>query len=50
MQILFFPIALILWYLAYDAKPIGNDDVTDIWEENNLDKRSRLLNILNERF
>ena len=50
MYILIFPLGFFLWYLAYDAKPIGNDDVTNKWEEENFNKRTRLLNILKECF
>ena len=28
MHILLFPVGFILWYLAYEAKPIINDEVT----------------------
>ena len=48
MQILIIPIGFILWYLAYEAKPINNDDATYIWEEENFIKRSRLQNILKD--
>ena len=50
MQILIIPLGFILWYLAYDAKPINNDEATSIWEENNYAKRTKLLNILKEGF
>ena len=50
MQILIIPIGLILWYLAYEAKPINNDEATCLWEEENFDKRTRLLKILKECF
>jgi len=50
MHILIFPAGLILWYLAYEAKPIINDEVTRNWEERNKYKRNRLLNIINESF
>ena len=50
MQILIIPLALVLWYLAYDAKPINNDEATNNWEEKNIVKRTKLLNILNESF
>ncbi len=50
MHILIFPIGFILWYLAYESKPISNDEVTDIWEEENYIKRNKLLNILKESF
>ena len=50
MEILIIPLGFILWYLAYDAKPINNDEATSIWEENNYAKRTKLLNILKEGF
>ncbi len=50
MHILLFPVGLILWYLAYEAKPIINDAVTLNWEEKNTIKRNKLSNIINESF
>ena len=50
MHILLIPFGFILWYLAYEAKPIINDEVTLNWEEKNTIKRSKLLNIINESF
>ena len=50
MQILIIPIGLILWYLAYKTKPISNDEVTFIWEEENLNKRIKLQNILKDTY
>ena len=50
MHILLFPVGFILWYLAYEAKPIINDEVTLKWEEKNTIKRNKLLNIINESF
>ena len=50
MHILLFPVGIILWYLAYEAKPIINDDVNLNWEEINTNKRNKLLNIINESF
>ena len=50
MHILLFPVGFFLWYLAYKAKPIINDEVTLNWEEKNTIKRSKLLNIINESF
>ena len=50
MQILIIPIGFLLWYLAYEAKPINNDEATSVWEEENHVKRTRLLNILKESF
>ena len=48
MHILILPVGFILWYLAYDAKPIINDEVTLHWKEKNINKRNKLLNIINE--
>ena len=50
MYILIFPVGFILWYIAYEAKPIINDEATLQWKENNIDKRNKLLNIINEGF
>ena len=50
MHILLFPVGFTLWYLAYEAKPIINDEVTLNWEEKNTIKRTKLLNIINESF
>ena len=48
MHILIIPIGILLWYLAYEAKPINNDEATYIWEEENFIKRIRLQNILKD--
>ena len=50
MHILILPLGLILWYLAYEAKPIVNDDVILNRKENNKNKRTNLLNIINGSF
>ena len=50
MHILLFPVGFILWYLAYEAKPIINDEETLNWEEKNTIKRNKLLNIINQSF
>ena len=50
MHILIFPAVFILWYLAYEAKPVKNDEVTFSWEEKNYEKRARLLNIIRKRY
>ena len=50
MHILIFPAGFILWYLAYEAKPINNDEGTLHWEEKNAHKRIKLLNIIDESF
>ena len=50
MHILLFPAGFILWYLAYEAKPIINDEITLYIEEENKIRRNKLLNIINESF
>ena len=50
MHILLFPAGFILWYLAYEAKPVINDEVTRRREEENRKKRNKLANIINESF
>ena len=50
MHILILPAAFILWYLAYEAKPTTDDEVTHNWEKENTHKRIKLLNIINESF
>ena len=50
MYIFILPAGFILWYLAYEAKPIINDEATLQWEEQNTNKRTKLLNIINEFF
>ena len=50
MYILILPAGLILWYLAYEAKPITNDEITIYWKEKNTNKRNKLLNIINDSF
>tara|TARA_Y100000813_G_C23979983_1_gene266030 strand:- start:392 stop:562 length:171 start_codon:yes stop_codon:yes gene_type:complete len=50
MHILLILAGLILWYIAYDAKPIINDGMKNILEEENLVKRNKLLNILKQSF
>ena len=43
MHILLFPVGFILWYLAYEAKPIINDEITLNWEETNkIDKKDSI--------
>ena len=48
MHILILPAGFILWYLAYEAKPVINDEITINREEKNTKKRNKLLNIINE--
>ena len=48
MHILIFPFGFILWYLAYEAKPVINDEVVLQREERNTKKRNKLLNIIKD--
>ena len=50
MQLFVIPLGFILWYFAYEAKPINNDEATCLWEKENYVKRIKLLNILKESF
>ena len=50
MHILIIPAGLFLWYLAYETKPISNDDATDLWRKENIVKRNRLLGILKQGY
>ena len=50
MQILIIPIGFLLWFLAYESKPINNDEITFMWEEENIVKRTKLLNIMKDSF
>ena len=50
MQLLIIPLGFFLWYLAYETKPINNDEATSFWEQENFVKRTKLLNILKESF
>ena len=50
MHILLFPAGLILWYLAYEAKPVINDEITKNSEEEKMKKRNKLFNIIDESF
>ena len=50
MYILIFPAGFILWYLAYETKPIIDDEVTLHRVEKKTNKRNKLINIINESF
>ena len=41
---------LILWYMAYETKPIIDDEIKDIWKEENMMKRNKLISIIKESF
>ena len=48
MHILIISAGFILWYLAYEAKPVINEDLKNIYEEKNIMKRNRILGILKQ--
>ena len=48
MELIALPFAFLLWFLAYDAKPMKNDELGLMWEEENLLKRLKITNIFNE--
>ena len=50
MHILILTAGFILWYLAYKAKPIINDEIKNHWEEEITIKRNKISNIINESF
>ncbi len=50
MHFLIIPAGFILWYFAYNNKPINNDEATSTWEKENFNKRNKLINILKESF
>ena len=50
MHILILPVGFVLWYLAYKAKPIINDEIKNNWEDEITNKRNRISNIVNESF
>ena len=48
MELIALPFAFLLWFLAYDAKPMRKDEIGLIWEEENLLKRVKIRHIFNE--
>ena len=48
MELIVLPFGVLLWYLAYDAKPQRKDEVGSIWEEEQIVKRIKLSNLINE--
>ena len=46
MYFFMIPVALMLWYFAYDAKPIIDPELSYNAEEKNILKRNRLGEIL----
>ena len=50
MYILVIPVGFILWYFAYEAKPIINDEINSLIEKENILKRIKLQTIIKESF
>ena len=50
MHFLIVALGLILWYIAYEAKPNINEEVSKKYNERDVLKRIKLLSILNEVF
>jgi len=48
MELIALPFAFLLWFLAYEAKPRREDEIGLIWEEENVLRRLKMKNILNE--
>ena len=47
MELIAIPIGFVLWYLAYEAKPYKKDEFGLLWEQENINKRSKIKQILN---
>ena len=50
MHIIIIPVGFVLWYLAYETKPIIDEDYSFRSEDENIKKRGKLHNILNDSF
>ena len=48
MEIIALPFAFLLWFFAYEAKPMREDEIGLIWEEENLIKRVKITSIFDE--
>ena len=48
MELIVFPFAFILWYFAYDNKPNKSDELDMVWEEKNIIKRLKIINIMDK--
>ena len=48
MEFIAFPLILITLYKFYDTKPLRNDEIGLLWEEENLIKRLKIEDIFNE--
>ena len=50
MHIFIIALGFILWFAAYESKPIVHDGTNDLLKEENYLKRIKLLQILNKGF
>ena len=48
MEFIAFPLILITLYKFYDTKPLRNDEIGLIWEEENVLKRLKIKDIFDE--
>ncbi len=48
MELIALPFAFLLWFIAYDAKPVRKDEIGLIWEEEYIIKRLKITNIFND--
>tara|TARA_Y100001978_G_scaffold165091_1_gene152360 strand:+ start:198 stop:350 length:153 start_codon:yes stop_codon:yes gene_type:complete len=48
MEFVALPFFLITLYLFYDTKPVREDEIGIIWEEENLLKRIKIKDIISE--
>ena len=48
MELIALPFAILLWFLAYETKPVRKDEIGLIWEEENVYRRLKITNIFNE--
>tara|TARA_B100000900_G_scaffold253899_1_gene216326 strand:+ start:535 stop:705 length:171 start_codon:yes stop_codon:yes gene_type:complete len=48
MEFVAFSLILITLYKFYDTKPLRNDEIGLLWEEENLLKRLKIKDIFNE--
>ena len=47
MEFIAFPLILITLYKFYDTKPLRNDEIGMLWEEENVLKRLKIKDIFN---
>ena len=48
MELVAFPLILITLYKFYDSKPLLNDEIGLIWEEENVLKRIKIKDIFDQ--